>query len=371
MSTTILETTKAEEPKYEYFFKDNHWNNKREILTGDKVVKTFDEIPVVDITDIFSDSFDERLRVAQEIAVICKEVGFMYVKNHGVPQDLVDEMFEVSRQYHALPFEDKMADYVFKSETLRGYDIHYTNTPNGIVQKKGSFLYSYDCDKDPEPPMLTPEQRALCVGQHNRFPVNQPHFKEVLEEYQKHMLILARRMMRTFALGLGAEETYFDSTVTAPYTSILLNYYPPQAPDGDDPESLVAHSDFETFTILSQDMLGGLEVLNKNGIYIPAKPMHGTFVVNVGDFLQRISNDIFVSTVHRVRNLTGFERYSIPFFFSFNMDVEIPVLPCCTSENNPAKYGPRNLNEYTAQRRENQRKKHEEALKNGALEAIL
>lgn len=111
-------------------------------------------------------------------------------------------------------------------------------------------------------------------------------------------------------------------------------------------------------------MLGGLEVLNKNGIYIPATPMYGTFVVNVGDFLQRISNDVFVSTVHRVRNLTGLERYSIPFFFSFNMDVEVPVcisssdirrtkyytkvlkvLPSCISEVNPAKYQPRNLNE--------------------------
>lgn len=155
-------------------------------------------------------------------------------------------------------------------------------------------------------------------------------------------MILARRMMNTFVLGLGAEENYFDSTVTATYTSILLNYYPPQAPDGDDPESLIAHSDFESmsvsgfypikdswhsqaFTILNQDILGSLKVLNKNGIYIPAKPMHGTFVVNVGDFLQMISNDIFVSTIHRVRNLSGFERYSIPFFFSFNMDVEISV----------------------------------------------
>ncbi|TVY41857.1 putative iron/ascorbate oxidoreductase [Lachnellula subtilissima] len=126
-------------------------------------------------------------------------------------------------------------------------------------------------------------------------------------------MILARRMMKTFALGLGANETYFDSTVTAPFTSILLNYYPPQAPDGEDPESLIAHSEFGTFTIFGQDMLGGLEVLNKNGIYIPAEPMYGTFVVNVGDFLQRISNDMFVSTVHRVRNLTTLSAILFPF----------------------------------------------------------
>ena len=72
-------------------------------------------------------------------------------------------------------------------------------------------------------------------------------------------------------------------------------------------------------------MVGGLEILNKNGIYIPAPPIRGTFVVNVGDFLQRISNDTFVSTVHRVRNASGVDRYSIPFFFSFNMDADVSV----------------------------------------------
>jgi hypothetical protein len=76
-TTTMLEAPEAEEPKYEYFFRDNHFNNRREILTGDKAVNTFDEIPVVDIAGIFSDLFEERLRVAQDVAVICKGVGFV------------------------------------------------------------------------------------------------------------------------------------------------------------------------------------------------------------------------------------------------------------------------------------------------------
>lgn len=138
-------------------------------------------------------------------------------------------------------------------------------------------------------------------------------------------MIIARALMRSFALGLGAEETYFDSMITAPFVSIILQHYPPHDPSAVDPTSLGAHSDFETFTILNQDMVGGLEVLNKNGMWVPAVPVRGTFVVNVGDFLQRISNDTFVSTIHRVRNMTGNERYSIPFFFGFNMDQEVAV----------------------------------------------
>jgi isopenicillin N synthase-like dioxygenase len=78
-------------------------------------------------------------------------------------------------------------------------------------------------------------------------------------------------------------------------------------------------------------MVGGLEILNKNGIYVPAKPIRGTVVVKVGDFLQRISNVIFMSTVHRVRNTSGLERYFIPFFLSFNVETEVSVRICFSS----------------------------------------
>lgn len=102
---------------------------------------------------------------------------------------------------------------------------------------------------------------------------------------------------------------------------------------------------YTAFTILNQDMTGGLEVLNRNGVYIPAPPIRGTFVVNVGDFLQRVSNDTYVSTVHRVRNTTSEQRYSIPCFISFNMDAEVGVMDCCTSKDRPAKYAPRSVND--------------------------
>lgn len=165
-------------------------------------------------------------------------------------------------------------------------------------------------------------------------------------EYQREVIKLSRKLLRSFALGLGAEETYFDKYVTAPFVSIILQHYLPTHPGAEDPDSLGAHTDFEStsvrspqlgpidadisrcdaaFTILNQDPVGGLEVLNKNGIYVTAPYIPGTFVVNIGDFLERVSNDIFVSTVHRVRNTSGRERYSIPFFFGFNMEADIGV----------------------------------------------
>lgn len=196
-------------------------------------------------------------------------------------------------------------------------------TDRRVVDKKESFLYSYDVSADPTHPDITPEYRSKLFI--NQWPANNPTFKEKLQAYQGQLLTLARALIRTFALGLGVKETYFDSMITAPFNSIKIIKYPTQEPDDVSEIGIGAHTDFECFTILSQDDVGGLEVLNKNACWIPAKPVKGTFVVNVGDFLQRISNERFVSTVHRVRNVTGRERYSIPCFFAFNLDTYVEV----------------------------------------------
>lgn len=138
MSTTMTETeteTVPAEAQYEYYYRDHSWDNKREILTGVKAVGTFDEIPLIDVGGIFSEKYEERLRLAKEVAEVCKTVGFMYIKNHGISQDLIDDVFELSQTYHAQPLQKKKEQYVYKSETLRGYDIHYTKTPGGFAGK--------------------------------------------------------------------------------------------------------------------------------------------------------------------------------------------------------------------------------------------
>lgn len=88
--------------------------------------------------------------------------------------------------------------------------------------RKSSFIYSYNPDNDPVPPRLTPEQRDMCLGVYNQWPTSPPGLKEVLLSYQRQLLNLARKMMQSFALGLGAEETYFDNYITAPFVSIII-----------------------------------------------------------------------------------------------------------------------------------------------------
>ncbi|KAF2636800.1 Clavaminate synthase-like protein [Massarina eburnea CBS 473.64] len=372
MSATT--TMAVEEPRYEFYYRENTWDNKRQVLTGSRCIDTFSEIPLVDISRIFSPKLEERKAVAQAITNVCQRVGFMYISNHGISQELVDKVFAMSAAFHAQLKEIKQECYTHNNKELRGWNEHSVNTPRGPVHgprlkvrvaKKGSFLYSYEPDNDPVPPQLTAEQRAMCLGTYNQWPTKPDGFKETMLRYQRELLTLSRKLMQSIALGLGCEETYFDTHVTAPFVSIILQHYLPMHPDAEDPNSLGAHTDYETFTILNQDATGGLEVLNKNGIYIPAPYIPNTFVVNMGDFLERITNDKVVSTVHRVRNVSGRQRYSIPFFFSFNMDSDMGVIPSCASETNPAKYGPRNLFEFTKEMRARQKRKYTTGEKHG------
>ncbi|KAF2705569.1 Clavaminate synthase-like protein [Pleomassaria siparia CBS 279.74] len=363
MSATTTVTAKSE--SYEYYYHENTWDNKRRVLVGADALDTFSAIPLVDVGRIFSENIEERKAVAEEIANVCKKVGFMYIRNHGISQELIDRVYNLSRRFHAQPKEIKQECYAHNNQELRGWNEHFVQTPQGPVPKKGSFVYSYDPDNDPVLPQLTPEQRAMCLGTFNQWPSRPVGFRDTMLLYQRELLTFSRRLMHAFALGLGCEETYFDEYVTAPFVSIILQHYLPTYPDAEDLDSLGAHTDYETFTILNQDAVGGLEVLNRNGVYVPVPHIPGTFVVNIGDFLERISNDTFVSTVHRVRNATSRERYSFPFFFSFNMDADMGVIPSCASESNPPKYGTRNLYKFTKEMRERAKESHQTGVKNG------
>lgn len=123
--------------------------------------------------------------------------------------------------------------------------------------------------------------------------------------------------MRIFALSLDLSEDYFDSRTTYPGADGVFNYFPPTTKEETASNSvgLGSHTDLQLFTLLWQDMTGGLQVLNSSGQWIKATPVADTIVVNIGDFMMRLCNDMYISTVHRVYNRSTVERVSMPFFF--------------------------------------------------------
>jgi isopenicillin N synthase-like dioxygenase len=153
------------------------------------------------------------------------------------------------------------------------------------------------------------------------------------------MMGLAHKLVHALSLSLGLPEDHFEAMQHQPITIQRLQHYPPQAGDVGPAEiGIGAHTDYGFLTILSQDDVGGLQVRNRDGEWISAPPIEGTFVINIGDLVETFTNGRYTSTVHRVVNATGRERYSIPFFIDLDFDAVVEPLSSCVTAENPSKY---------------------------------
>jgi isopenicillin N synthase-like dioxygenase len=169
-------------------------------------------------------------------------------------------------------------------------------------------------------------------------------FRPVLVEFWQRRLELARKLMRIFALALDLPENYFDKVTTHPGADAVHIHYPGVSDDVSDARDvdvgIGSHTDIQCITLLWQDMSGGLQVLSAAAEWLEAQPVQGTLVVNIGDFLERLSNNKFKSTVHRVYNRQKTSRYAMPFFLGFNPEAVCEVVPTCVDEDHPALYEP-------------------------------
>jgi isopenicillin N synthase-like dioxygenase len=163
-------------------------------------------------------------------------------------------------------------------------------------------------------PLDDPDVRAgnvMCGP--NRWPAGAPAFRAAMEAYFAAMMELTRLLLFAFARGLGLPNDFFQGHFHKPLTQLRLLHYPPQPP-GSDAEGVEAQTDTGAFTILLRDDVGGLEVRTRAGRWLAAQPIPGAIVINIADMMQRWTNGRFVSTPHRVRNRTGRDRISAPFF---------------------------------------------------------
>lgn len=172
----------------------------------------------------------------------------------------------------------------------------------------------------PQPPAQTPR---------NQWPTHPSalFFRPAIYRYYRAMFAFSKRMLHIFALALDLPETYFDPLTTHPMTNVRAVHYPPQ--QGQHDVGIGAHTDFCWFTLVCQSRTthAALEVLNANGVWVPVHHEPNAFVVNIADFLKLVTGGTWQSTVHRVRNMGGEERYSMPFFFSPNEDAKVSVVP--------------------------------------------
>ncbi|MER8684614.1 MULTISPECIES: 2-oxoglutarate and iron-dependent oxygenase domain-containing protein [unclassified Mesorhizobium] len=293
--------------------------------------ESFDKLPVVDIAPLLDGS--NKQRVAKEIRWALSNTGFMYVKNHGIPQAVVDSVLDVSRRFFDLPMPQKHALHISNSDVaLRGYvELFGENTDPGRTKDLKECF-----DIGPERSMLD----GPFFGP-NQWPSSLPGFRELIYGYHQKMVSLAKTLLKGIALSLDQSESFFENLTRNPISIQRLLHYPPQS--GYVSEEIIgigAHTDYGNLTILAQDDVGGLQVMNRDGDWIEGVPIHGTFVINIGDLIQRLTNDVYLANMHRVVNISGRERYSIPFFIDADFKAIIEPLPSCVSDSNPLRYQP-------------------------------
>ncbi|KAH7117602.1 hypothetical protein B0J11DRAFT_552409 [Dendryphion nanum] len=325
MSSTATVTEESTPIQYVHYH-DGGVPGKRRILTGKDAKPAFSALPRIDFQRIYSDDLNDRKELAAEVGAACRDVGFFYAVNHGVDQEVLDTTFNAVKKYFDLPTDVKMESHNQKTEKFRGYEAFLEGKldPNTRGDLKEGFLMGEDATDPEQARTITPSTSTP----RNQWPTHPSalFFRPVIYRYYDAMLSFSKRMLHIFALALDLPETYFDAITTHPMTNVRAVHYPPQ--DSATDVGIGAHTDFCWFTLVcqSQTTHPALEVLNGNGIWVPVHHEPNTFVVNIADFLKMVTGGTWQSTVHRVRNMGGEERYSMPFFFSPNEDGKVSVL---------------------------------------------
>jgi isopenicillin N synthase-like dioxygenase len=228
---------------------------------------------------------------------------------------------DVSRRFFAQDLETKMEIRMDRGgRAWRGYFPVGGELTSGTPDVKEGIYFGAELGADH--PQV---RRGTPLHGPNLFPPGMPEFRETVLEYLTAMTGLGHTIMSGVALSLGLDESYFEARYTRDPLVLfrIFNSPPDPAPDGAEPRWGVGeHTDYGLLTILKQDDSGGLQVKSK-ARWIPAPPVPGSFLCNIGDMLDRMSGGRYRSTPHRVRNVTGRNRLSFPFFFDPNFDAEV------------------------------------------------
>ncbi|KAI1462701.1 Clavaminate synthase-like protein [Annulohypoxylon moriforme] len=328
-------------------------------------------IPVVDFAVWSKGSVDDKKCIAQELTDACRRVGFVYIVNHGVSNDLLEEAFGWSKKLFDLPQERKML-----APHPPGPNVHRGYSWPGLEKVSQDIFKDGDEAKEAENRKILDVKESYEIGsEESELQPNVwlpqdvlPGFREFMVPFYWKCFGAGKELLRALAIGIGLEdEDFFLRFHSGENNQLRLLHYPPVEAEklsSNQVARMPAHSDWGTITMLFQDDCGGLQVEHPNepGRFIDATPMKNALVMNVGDLLMRWSNDFLKSTLHRVTlppvqstpqintKLMTRPRYSIPYFVSPDPKAIIECLSVCTDNERPVKYEPVVQEEYRRMR---------------------
>jgi isopenicillin N synthase-like dioxygenase len=301
------------------------------------------------MTDIASVSLIRPLAdLADELGQSFAEYGFAIVRDHGIPADLIARAEEKSRAFFALPEEVKLGYHLKGQGGARGY------TPFGIERAKDAAVHDlkefWHVGRT-----LPPGHPLEPYMQPNVWPEEIAGFRDTFETLYGAFEQAGSRILSAIALHLGLPEHWFDPTVEDGNSVMRLLHYPPVPVEAEGRIRAAAHEDINTITLLLGAEEAGLELLTRDGRWLPVSPPEGALAVNIGDMLQRLTGGRLRSTTHRVVNPTGerarHARYSMPFFLHFRPDFLIePLESCVDSDRRDEVESPITAHDYLLQR---------------------
>ncbi|MBV9332048.1 MAG: isopenicillin N synthase family oxygenase [Alphaproteobacteria bacterium] len=282
-----------------------------------------DDLPVIDLTPFFGEGPSAaRAEAARKVAAACREIGFFYVTAHRIPENLISRLERTAGEFFALPESEKLEIAMARGgRAWRGYFPIGGELTSGKPDLKEGIYFGTELGG-------TDARVRAGIPMHgaNLFPRQVTEVKQVVLAYLDAASRAAHAVMEAIALSLDLDADYFRRIYTADPTVLFRMFHYPDATEQPDIWSVGEHTDYGLLTLLLQDDVGGLEVKGRSG-WIAAPPRQGTLVCNIGDMLDRLTRGAYRSTGHRVRNTSGRDRFSFPFFFDPAFDARIVPLP--------------------------------------------
>lgn len=291
-------------------------------------------LPIIDISALSHPDQNQWQEVVDAIDSACRDTGFFYVTGHGIPPQQFAAVEQMATQFFSLDEQQKQKINIQNSANHRGWGQVSAEQldPNGPKDFKETFDMALD---------LSPyhPQVARCPDLYgpNQYP-NIEGFIPLMQQQYELALQVGFKILQAMAIALEQPQDFFTQHFSCPISVLRFIQYPPQK---DASNGAGAHTDYGCITLLYQDQIGGLQVQDIHGNWVDAPPVENSFVVNIGDLMQRWTNDCYKSTAHRVTSPTSdVTRFSMPFFVEPNFDTVVETLDSCLADGEQTQYPP-------------------------------
>ncbi|MGB0893602.1 MAG: isopenicillin N synthase family dioxygenase [Parashewanella sp.] len=277
-------------------------------------------LPTLFLSDFYADAKTKAQFIA-DLGFAARNVGFFYLKGHGVSPERQQQIFSLSKRFFSLPLEDKVSVEMKNSPHFRGY----TRVGQELTQGKSDFREQFDTMREEEfSSNISSNPPWFNLHGPNQWPSKIPSMKPELLGFQNELSHITTELLKALALTLEQSEHAFDSSIEdAPFQHMKLIRYPGMAQES---QGVGAHKDAGYLTLVMQDEHTGLEVETATGwISVPSEP--DSFVVNIGELLELASDGFLKATMHRVVSPpVGHERYSLAFFLAAKLEKDVPLI---------------------------------------------